>query len=64
MSKTKMKFQSIEQGDKVKIKSTGILAKVVSIGQRGLLLLNSDKFGMFDRTVYSPKEIEEVTENE
>ncbi|MBV4447961.1 hypothetical protein KM799_15325 [Clostridium tyrobutyricum] len=49
---------------KVKIKDTDITAKVIQIGQHGLCLLSSDEFGVFDRTVYGPWELEEIKEED
>ena len=47
---------------KVKIIGTDITAEVRQIGQHGLCLLSSDKFGVFDRTVYGPWELEKIEE--
>ncbi|WP_195603823.1 hypothetical protein [Clostridium tyrobutyricum] len=49
---------------KVKIIGTDITAEVRQIGQHGLCLLSSDKFGVFDRTVYGPWELEEIKEED
>lgn len=49
-------------GSRVRIKSNGIVAKVMQIGGHGLLQLSSDEFSFFDRTIFRPQEVEEMGE--
>lgn len=47
---------------KVKIKDTDMIAVITQIGPKGLCMLSSDEFSIFDRTVYGPWELEEIKE--
>lgn len=50
----------MKPGSKVKMKSNGIVAKVMQVGRYGLLQLSSDEFSFFDRTIFSPWKVEEI----
>lgn len=45
---------------KVKIKGTNIVAVITQIEPKGLCMLSSNEFSIFDRTVYGPWELEEI----
>lgn len=52
----------MKPGSKVRIKSNGIVAKVMQVGRHGLLQLSSNEFSFFDRTIFRPQEVEEMGE--
>jgi len=57
----KMNFKKTERisvGAKVKVRGTNLKGKVISIGKKGMVLLNIKDMKLFTRTVYAESELE------
>jgi len=48
---------------KVRIKGTDIVATIMQKGTHGLYMVSSEQLEGFDRTIYSPEELEEIKED-
>lgn len=52
----------MEINDRVKVKGTSLIGKIVRVGQFGLLMINIEsEHSAFDRTVYDEDELEMIS---
>lgn len=55
---TTHKLLNIQEGDTARVKETGKEGRVLTVGRRGMVLLDFEDLDLFDRTVFHISELE------